>query len=220
MLKKTKEKHHREMLNELDEVILDKEYIIKDESPYLIDYLYGVSDIDSKVEEYLYEAGLDEDWIMFYRCLINKEVLNSDEYDKLKIIGEALFLMRNENDLEKFKGADVIKDLNKTKDDTEEILEKLLTFMKEKENNPNLTEDDLFESEDIKIQFLEFIEEYNTLTDEEDRKKNIYKMDQFLKNAFTNKKIKFNKTDFFKEILGLNKSKINSIQNKYKKEKK
>lgn len=220
MLKKTKEKHHREMLKELDEVILDKEYIIKDESPYLVDYLYGVSDIDSKVEEYLYEAGLDEEWIMFYRCLINKKVLDLDEYDKLKIIGETLFLMRNENDLEKFKGADVTKDLNETKDDTEKILEKLLTFIKEKENNPNLTEDDLFKCEGIKIQFLGFIKKHNTLTNEIEKEENIYKMDQFLKNAFSNKKIIFNKTDFFKEILHLNKSKINSIQNKYKKEKK
>ncbi|MGL5932581.1 MAG: hypothetical protein ACRCY7_06700 [Cetobacterium sp.] len=220
MLKKTKEKHHREMLNELDEVILDKEYIIKDESPYLVDYLYGVSDIDSKIEEYLDETGLDEEWIMFYRCLINKEVLNSDEYDKLKIIGEALFLMRNENDLEKFKNDDVTKDLNKIKDDTKEILEKLLNFIKNKENNPNLTEDNLFDSEDIKGEFVGFIKEHNALRSEEEKEKNIYKMDKFLKNAFSNKKIKFNKTDFFKEILGLNKSKINSIQNKYKKEKK
>ncbi|MGL4954255.1 MAG: hypothetical protein ACRC4Y_02090, partial [Cetobacterium sp.] len=113
MLKKTKEKHHQEMLNELDEVILDKEYIIKDESPYLVDYLYGVSDIDSKIEEYLDETGLDEEWIIFYRCLVNKKVLDSEEYHKFRKIGETLFLMRNENDLEKFKNDDVSKELNK-----------------------------------------------------------------------------------------------------------
>ncbi|MGL5202053.1 hypothetical protein [Cetobacterium sp.] len=220
MLKKTKEKHHREMLNELDEVILDKEYIIKDESPYLVDYLYGVSDIDSKIEEYLDETGLDEEWIIFYRCLVNKKVLNSDEYDKLKIIGEALFLMRNENDLEKFKNDDVTKDLNKIKDDTEEILEKLLNFIKNKKNNPNLTQDDLFKCEDIKGQFLKFIKKHNTLRKEEEKEKNIHEIDKILKEAYSNNKIIFSKTDFYKEILKLSTSKISIIQNKYQKEKK
>ncbi|MGL5412031.1 hypothetical protein [Cetobacterium sp.] len=220
MVKEEKEIHHKKMLNELDEVILDKEYIIKDESPYLEDYLYGVSDIDSKIEEFLYETGLDEEWIMFYRCLISKKVLDLKEYHKFRKIGETLFLMRNENDLEKFKNDDVTKDLNKIKDDTEEILEKLLNFTKNKEKNPNLTEDDLFKCEDIKKEFVKLIKKYNLLEDEEDKKKNIYEMDQFLKNAVKNKKIKFNKTDFFKEILELSTSKISSIQNKYQKEKK
>lgn len=220
MLKKDKEKHHREMLIELDEILLDKEYIIEDESPYLVDYLYGVSDINSKVEEYLSETGLNKEWIIFYRCLINKEILDSGEYYQLRKFGETLFLMRNENDLKKFMSNDVKKDLNKIKDYTKEILEKLLNFVKNKDKNFNLNENDLFKSEDIKKQFLEFITKHNTLKNEKEKEKNIYEMDQFLKKAFSNNKIIFNKTDFFKEILGLNTSKISSIQNKYKEEEK
>ncbi len=220
MLKKDKEKHHREMLIELDEILLDKEYIIEDESPYLVDYLYGVSDINSKVEEYLSETGLNKEWIIFYRCLISKEILDSGEYYQLRKFGETLFLMRNENDLKKFMSNDVKKDLNKIKDYTKEILEKLLNFVKNKDKNFNLNENDLFKSEDIKRQFLEFITKHNTLKNEKEKEKNIYEMDQFLKKAFSNNKIIFNKTDFFKEILGLNTSKISSIQNKYKEEEK
>ena len=222
MLQKTKEKHHREMLIELDKIILNKEYILKDESPYLVDYLYGVSDIDSKIEEYLDETGLDEEWIMFYRCLISKKVLDLGEYHKFRKIGETLFLMRNENDLEKFSDDGVSKDLSKIKDDVEEILKNLLDLVKNKNNNnnPDLTKDDLFKCEDIKRQFLEFIKNHNISENEEEKDKNIYKMDQFLKKAFSNNKIIFNKTDFFKEILGLSTSKISSIQNKYKKEEK
>lgn len=220
MLQKTKEKHHREMLIELDEIILNKEYILKDESPYLVDYLYGVSDIDSKIEEYLDETGLDEEWIMFYRCLISKKVLDLGEYHKFSKIGETLFLMRNENDLEKFSDDGVSKDLSKIKDDVEEILKNLLDLVKNKNNNPDLTKDALFKCEDIKRQFLEFIKNHNISENEEEKDKNIYKMDQFLKKAFSNNKIIFNKTDFFKEILGLSTSKISSIQNKYKKKEK
>ena len=43
----------------------------------------------------------------------------------------------------------------------------------------------------------------------------IFTLDKFLKEEYRKKQIYFNKTNFFTDILKINKSRISEIQNKY-----
>ena len=102
MLKIEKEKHHKELIIELEEVELRNEDIKEGESKYIIDYLYGISDIDKKINDFLLEFGLDNEWVVFYRCILRQKFLNK-RYDKFRYIGKNIFLIRNNEDFEKWE---------------------------------------------------------------------------------------------------------------------
>lgn len=221
MLVKDRKRHHEELIRELEDVILEEKYIEKDKSPYLIDYLYGYSDIDKEVNEFLDEMKLNEKWVVFYRCLLNLEFING-KYDKYRNIGENIFLIRNENDFEKWKKAIKCSENGDIKAEVGKkinlILDKTLEHVKNKDKK-NLTKiDELFlclETKDEFIKLLEIIVLKKEKEEDEYYEKCIYETGKLLREAHKSKKILFTKTDFFTNILGINKSKISKIQDKY-----
>ena len=123
MLKIEKEKHHKELIIELEEVELRNEDIKEGESKYIIDYLYGISDIDKKINDFLLEFGLDNEWVVFYRCILRQKFLNK-RYDKFRYIGKNIFLMRNNEDFEKWEK--IVLAEKKIDEDLDEKIDKII----------------------------------------------------------------------------------------------
>lgn len=210
MIQKEKEKHHKELIVELEEVELREEDSKDDESKYLVDYLYGISDIDKKVNDYLLEINLEDEWIVFYRCILRKKFLNK-EYDKFRYIGKNIFLMRNDEDFEKWKKIVLVeKKVDEDIDEKiDEIIEKILK---------SISREKISEEEEIEIEFKRLLKNYLIYSCDKKSEKYelaIYNLDKFLKEEYKNKKIFFNKTNFFTNILKIDKAKISSIQKKY-----
>lgn len=210
MLKIEKEKHHKELIIELEELELRNEDIKEGESKYIIDYLYGISDIDKKINDFLLEFGLDNEWVVFYRCILRQKFLNK-RYDKFRHIGENIFLMRNDEDFEKWKKIVLAeKKIDEGLDEKiDEIIEKILE---------SISREKITEIEEIETEFKRLLKNYLIFIQDKKSEKYelaIYNLDKFLKEERKNKKIFFDKTNFFTNILKINKSKINEIQKKY-----
>lgn len=210
MIQKEKEKHHKELIVELEEVELKEEIIKENESKYIVDYLYGISDIDKKINDYLLEVSLEDEWIVFYRCILRQKFLNK-EYDKFKYIGRNIFLMRNEEDFEKWKKIVLAeKKVDENIDEKiDEIIEKILE---------SISREKITETEEVEIEFKRLLKNYLIFIHDKKSEKYelaIYNLDKFLKEEYKNKKIFFNKTNFFTNILKIDKAKISTIQKKY-----
>lgn len=219
MLVKDRKKHHDELIRELEDVMLEEKYIEKDKSPYLIDYLYGYSDIDKEVNEFLDEMNLNEKWVVFYRCLLKLEFING-KYDKYRNIGKNIFLMRNTDDFEIWKKAIKCSENGYIKAEVDKkinsILDQTLEYVKNK-GKENLTKtDELFLCLETKDEFIKLLETIVLKKEKEEYEKCVYKMDKVLKEAHESKKILFTKTDFFTYILKINRRKISKIQGKYR----
>lgn len=210
MLKIEKEKHHKELIIELEEVELRNEDIKEGESKYIIDYLYGISDIDKKINDFLLEFGLDNEWVVFYRCILRQKFLNK-RYDKFRYIGKNIFLMRNNEDFEKWEK--IVLAEKKIDEDLDEKIDKII-----KEILESITEEKIAKTEEVEIEFKKLLK--NCLMHNQDKKSEehelaIFTLDKFLKEEYRKKQIYFNKTNFFTDILKINKSRISEIQNKY-----
>lgn len=213
MTLKEKNKHHKELVKELEDIEIDQSYIKENESPYLVDYLYGISDIDEVVNDYLRENELNKEWIVFYRCILKKQYLEKG-YDQFHYINKNIFLIRDEEDFEIWKEKNT-KELEKINLNIEEELEKIITEIKEV-----FPRDNLFSNEEIKYEFYELLKNYLLVRKDSSKSENtIFKLDEFLKKKYRAKEIFICKTKFFSEILKINKSKISQIQKKYKGEK-
>lgn len=222
MLVKEKKKHHEELIKELENVILEDKYIKLNESPYLIDYLYGYSDIDEEVNKFLDKMDLNEEWIVFYRCILKLKFLNG-AYDKYKNLGKNIFLMRNKNDFEKWKKIIDVDENNEIDQKVNLVLKKLLDYIKEKKENKEIKEiDELFLCLETKNEFIKLLGKYLEKKEKKDElyEKYLYEIDTMLGKAFKLKKIIFNKTCFIYDILDINRAKMSSIQKKYEEGKK
>ena len=102
MIKKEREKHHKELIIELEDIELNEKNLLEGESKYLVDYLYGISDIDKDVNNYLLELNLEDEWVVFYRCILRAKYLKGN-YDKYKYIDRNIFLIRNGQDFQNWK---------------------------------------------------------------------------------------------------------------------
>lgn len=210
MIQKEKERHHKELIVELEEVELRKEDIGENESKYIIDYLYGISDINQKINDYLFEFGLENEWVVFYRCILRQKFLNK-EYDKFRYIGKNIFLMRNDEDFEKWKK--IVLAENKVDENIDEKIEEIIEKILER-----ILGEKIAESEEIEIEFKKLLKNY--LIHSHNKKSEnyefaIFNLDKFLKEKYRNKSIFFNKTYFFTNILKIDKAKISNIQKKY-----
>lgn len=210
MIQKEKERHHKELIVELEEVELRKEDIGENESKYIIDYLYGISDINQKINDYLFEFGLENEWVVFYRCILRQKFLNK-EYDKFRYIGKNIFLMRNDEDFEKWKK--IVLAENKVDENIDEKIEEIIEKILER-----ILGEKIAESEEIEIEFKKLLKNY--LIHSHNKKSEnyefaIFNLDKFLKEKYRNKSIFFNKTSFFTNILKIDKAKISNIQKKY-----
>lgn len=210
MIQKEKEKHHKELIVELEEVELREEDIKKDESKYIVDYLYGISDIDKKVNDYLLEINLEDEWIVFYRCILRQKFLNK-EYDKFRYIGKNIFLMRNDEDFEKWKKIVLVE--KKVDEDIDEKIDEIIERILE-----GISKEKIAEAEEIETEFKRLLKNYLIYSYDKKSEKYelaIYNLDKFLKEEYKNKNIFFNKTNFFTNILKIDKAKISTIQKKY-----
>lgn len=210
MIQKEKEKHHKELIIELEEVELRKEDMLENESKYIVDYLYGISDIDKKINDYLLEFSIEDEWVVFYRCILRQKFLNK-EYDKFRHIGKNIFLMRNDEDFEKWKKIVLVE-----KKVDEDIDEKIDTIIEE--ILKSISQEKITETYEVENEFKNLLKNY--LIHSYDKKSEkyeiaIYNLDKFLKEEYRNKNIFFNKTNFFTNILKIDRAKISSIQKKY-----
>ncbi len=216
MLRKERIGYHKEMVLELEDVTLKN--IKYDESSYLVDYLYGISDVYSEVNDFLIEAKLDEEWVIFYRCIINKNILEKKEYYKFRKIDKNIFLLRDSNDFEKWKNHLQKLDNINLDEEIEEILTKIVKMVNSKENSSSInSSDDLFKDENIKKRFMDLLKRYVSITEKKGEKCEalIYELDKFLMDTDTKTKIEFSKTEFMTKILGLNNSALSKIKKKY-----
>lgn len=203
------------MIAELETITLQDEYIRENESSYLIDYLYGISDLDLEVNSLLSELGLEDHWIVFYRCLIKSDILEKGQYDKLRKYKENLFLIRDELDLEEVKEFLGHQKIEKTENELNGLLEKIEEIAKEK----NKTYDDLFCDNLIKKKFEELLESHISLDEKNNKdkwEKSIFDLDSFLMEKDVKAKIEFTKTEFMTKVLGLNNAKLAGIKKRVK----
>gem|GEM_PF-5699075 len=125
MLKKTKDEHIKNMMKELSEVKISTK---EGESPYLVDYLYGVSDVEKEIKEYFESYfSSEEEWILISRVLISREILKKKEYHKISTGNSEYFLMRDLEDIIKFKKYyehKIEHILSEVKEKTEKVINK------------------------------------------------------------------------------------------------
>lgn len=223
MLLKEKKYHHIEMIAELETFTLQEKYIRENESPYLIDYLYGVSDLDQEVSNFLSEIGLEDRWIIFYRCLIKSDILEKKQYDKLRKYKENLFLIRDELDLKEIKEFLESQKIEKTEIQLIDLLEKIKDMVNQKNKEKGKQDeidsiDDLFCDGSIKENFVKLLKTYINLDKKKNKdewEKSIYDLDVFLMEKDVTTKIEFTKTDFMEKVLKLSKDKVAKIKKKY-----
>lgn len=223
MLLKEKKYHHIEMIAELETFTLQDKYIRENESPYLIDYLYGVSDLDQEVSNFLSEIGLEDRWIIFYRCLIKSDILEKKQYDKLRKYKENLFLIRDELDLKEIKEFLESQKIEKTEIQLIDLLEKIKDMVNQKNKEKGKQDeidsiDDLFCDGSIKENFVKLLKTYINLDKKKNKdewEKSIYDLDVFLMEKDVTTKIEFTKTDFMEKVLKLSKDKVAKIKKKY-----
>lgn len=206
MLRIRKREHIEKLLDELSEVRVEVQDP-ENESYYFVDYLYGVSDIAEGVEEFLEEKKEDK-WVLFYRVLISKEILENKEYNRFSKEKDTYFLMRTSEDLKRF--------IDFYENNRNEVLvtyrNKIDTIFNKYKNSI----EDGKTAEKFK-QFLEsfIINEENDGTSE--YRKATYDLGEFIKK--NSKILKFNQGKFFKEELGFkNNNKYSGIVKKYKEE--
>lgn len=213
MIKKEREKHHKELIIELEDIELNEKNLLEGESKYLVDYLYGISDIDKDVNNYLLELNLEDEWVVFYRCILRAKYLKGN-YDKYKYIDRNIFLIRNGQDLENWKKI-VLSEKKVDRDideESNEIIEKILEIFKIEKIAKTL---------DFESQFKELLNVYILYSNDKKSQKYekaVYELDKFLKKEYKNKNIFFNKTRLFDEILKINRDTINNIRKKYSEE--
>ncbi len=213
MIKKEREKHHKELIIELEDIELNEKNLLEGESKYLVDYLYGISDIDKDVNNYLLELNLEDEWVVFYRCILRAKYLKGN-YDKYKYIDRNIFLIRNGQDFENWKKI-VLSEKKVDRDideESNEIIEKILEIFKIEKIAKTL---------DFESQFKELLNVYILYSNDKKSQKYekaVYELDKFLKKEYKNKNIFFNKTRFFDEILKINRDTINNIRKKYSEE--
>lgn len=207
MIKKEREKHHKELIIELEDIELNEKNLLEGESKYLVDYLYGISDIDKDVNNYLLELNLEDEWVVFYRCILRAKYLKGN-YDKYKYIDRNIFLIRNGQDFENWKKI-VLSEKKVDRDideESNEIIEKILEIFKIEKIAKTL---------DFESQFKELLNVYILYSNDKKSQKYekaVYELDKFLKKEYKNKNIFFNKTRFFDEILKINRDTINNIR--------
>lgn len=206
MIQKEKDKHQKELVIELNDIEISDEYLIENESPYLIDYLYGISDVEEEVKNIIKDLSLEDRWIILYRCILKKEYLKG-KYDKFRMIGKNIFLIRNKEDIEIWKNK-VLSESKIDYDLNERVEETLLKIKEEFRLDKLGTDESLNELKKI-------LEKYYINEKTEKCEKIIYEMSIFLKRNYKEKMIYFSKTRFFRDILKLNNEKINKIQKKY-----
>lgn len=213
MTLKEKNKHHKELLEELEDVEIDPSYIKENESSYLVDYLYGISDVEDIVNDYLREYDLNNEWIVFYRCILKKGYLGK-EYNQFHQINKNIFLIRDEEDFKFWKERNM-KEKEKITLNIEEEVESTIEKIENK-----LKKDNLFIKKETEEEFRKLLKNYllERKGNPESEEISIYKLDRFLQEKYKKKEILFNKTYFFTEILKINRSKISQIQKKYMKE--
>lgn len=213
MIKKEREKHHKELIIELEDIELNEKNLLEGESKYLVDYLYGISDIDKDVNNYLLELNLEDEWVVFYRCILRAKYLKGN-YDKYKYIDRNIFLIRNGQDFENWKKI-VLSEKKVDRDideESNEIIEKILEIFKIEKIAKTL---------DFENQFKELLNVYILYSNDKKSQKYekaVYELDKFLKKEYKNKNIFFNKTRLFDEILKINRDTINNIRKKYSEE--
>lgn len=213
MIKKEREKHHKELIIELEDIELNEKNLLEGESKYLVDYLYGISDIDKDVNNYLLELNLEDEWVVFYRCILRAKYLKGN-YDKYKYIDRNIFLIRNGQDFENWKKI-VLSEKKVDRDideESNEIIEKILEIFKIEKIAKTL---------DFESQFKELLNVYILYSNDKKSQKYekaVYELDKFLKKEYKNKNIFFNKTRLFDEILKINRDTINNIRKKYSEE--
>lgn len=187
--------------------------LLEGESKYLVDYLYGISDIDKDVNNYLLELSLEEEWVVFYRCILRAKYLKGN-YDKYKYIDRNIFLIRNGQDFENWKKI-VLSEKKVDRDideESNEIIEKILETFKIEKISKTL---------DFENQFKDLLNVYILYSNDKKSQKYekaVYELDKFLKKEYKNKNIFFNKTRLFDEILKINRDTINNIRKKYSEE--
>lgn len=213
MIKKEREKHHKELIIELEDIELNEKNLLEGESKYLVDYLYGISDIDKDVNNYLLELSLEDEWVVFYRCILRAKYLKGN-YDKYKYIDRNIFLIRNVQDFENWKKI-VLSEKKVDRDideESNEIIEKILETFKIEKISKTL---------DFENQFKDLLNVYILYSNDKKSQKYekaVYELDKFLKKEYKNKNIFFNKTRLFDEILKINRDTINNIRKKYSEE--
>lgn len=210
MIRREKERHHKELIIELEDIELREEDIGKNESKYIVDYLYGISDIDKKINDYLLEFGLEDEWIVFYRCILRKKYLTK-EYDKYRYVDKNIFLMRNEKDFEKWK--EIVLAEKKLDTDIDKKVELTIEKILEDISEEKIARTDEIEDEFKKLLKIYFIHSHNKKSEKYEL--SIYNLDVFLKREYKFKNIFFNKTNFFANILKIDKVRISNIQKKY-----
>lgn len=224
MLKLEFEKFYKSLLDEAEGIFLPESLRRENQSIYLIDYLYGVSDIHKEVEKILEENFPKEEWKLFYRCLINIEILKKDGFDKIKKFEPNLFLMRDETDLENWENhirKISKKDSNIISEEADKKVNEILAALLEYKGFTEI--DKLFKSEEAKNSVLKLLRKYCAATGEENQMNAVAELDNYLKNE--KKQLAFNKTGFYENVLyklekrfTLNNSYISKAQKNYKEE--
>lgn len=179
------------------------------ESPYFNDYLYGISDVTEKVEEFL-EGKKDKDWVLFYQVLLLKENLKNTGYFLYSQNKNTYFLMRNDSDFEIFKRFYLgQRDIDKKPYEKE--IGKILSKYKDRLNDEKLAD-----------KFKSLLENYFIYKDYNGTDEYIIstvELGEFLKEKKRKGKIGFKQAEFFRYDLGfMNVTKeYPKIKNKYNK---
>lgn len=208
---------------ELGYIEIPKNFIKKGESKYLVDYLYGVSDIERKALDILFKNSLDSDWILIHRVLVKREEFEKSKFYEFEELNKNIFLARNEHDLTRFLDHIQKKYSVDIEKEYEDIVDKIKDkFLKNKDGDYKdvfLYKAEEKRKKDNKLQefknvfdnllrrYLIALKNKNIKEEEE----SIYKLDVHLKNSGR----RIIKTDFFNDILGINKTRISEIQKKF-----
>lgn len=206
MLKREKRNHIEKLLDEMSGERIDVK-LEPNESPYFNDYLYGISDVTEKVEEFL-KGKEDENWVLFYQVLLLKENLKNTGYFLYSQNRNTYFLMRNDSDFENFKKF-YLGERAIVKKPYESKIEEILLKYKGKIN-----------IEELVGKFKTLLENYYMNKDYEESKehlKALFELGEFLKENNSKKKINFKQSDFFKNEFGFKSpSKYSRLMKKHK----
>ena len=171
----------------------------------------------------LSKNSLANDWFLIHRVLVKREEFKKSEFYEFKELNKNIFLARNDDDLTRF--LDQIQ--KKYSVDIEKEYEEIIDKIKDKFlNNKGGEYKDVFlykaeekrgkdnELEEFKNAFDNLLKEYIMAFKNkniEKKEESIYNLDVHLKNSGR----KITKTDFFTQVLGINKTKVAEIQKKF-----
>lgn len=191
LLKSEKKKLVNVLEEELSDLKVEREN--SEDSPYFIDYLYGISDVKEEVEKLLHTKRSNE-WVLVYQILLKKDVLDSKEYYLYSLDPKLYFIMKNKEDLEVFKNF-YMKERDTAILEYKDKIDEIYTKYSEQFDHANDQE-----------QFKSLLENYFSNKDDSKESdeyiKATYELGNFIKSCNKRKTIRFKQADFFKVELG------------------